>query len=312
MPEKDKSGAVNSIRAMASNSVARLYGGKKPVVGKGQEERSTTAPAARPPTVDDGAHTARTPEPRRVTSEEDTGPAPDDSMEVVSDAAEATPEARPRPSAKAFMVAIGAMIAVAVVVTRACSSDPTTKVESATKAGDSQWKKMDPIEARPLAAIDPKTVPGLAAGIDRERQLSQQVDSISRPLEIPVPIKAVPPPAIAPENAKLQELQQKVQDLTAALDASRKEVESVKKLRPAKTAVKKSVPKLPSVKIMAIARTERCQTCPMLALIDVDGVAQQVGSGDQVKGYTVSVAADRVVLSRNKEQHVFYSLTPPQ
>ncbi len=307
--DNDKSGAVQSIRNMASNSVARLYGGKKNAGAKDQDER----PAAPPPRVraEEDVHVERAQE-RQEARDDSAGAQPGDAMEVVADGADTAPAVPARPPAKAIVVAVAVLVAVGVLLVRACSSDPAPKVESAAKPSTGQWKQFEPNEVRPLAPIDPKAVPGLVAGVDREHQLSQRVSSISRPIEVPPPIKIETPAPSEPENSKIQVLEQKVQTLTKELEVSRKEAETARAQRVPKVSAKKVVAKLPSVKVMAIARTEGCLTCPVLALLDVDGVAQQVGSGDKIKDYTVSVASDRVVLSRNKEQHVFYSLTPPQ
>lgn len=236
--------------------------------------------------------------------------APDDAMEVMQETPDNTSAVPARPPAKAILTAVVALTVVVVLLVLAFSSDTPPKAENAAKSSEGQWKKLEPSEVRPLAPIDPKTVPGLVTGVEREHQMSQRVSSIARPLDVPSPIKVETPPA-DPEQVKIKSLEEQVETLKKELEASRKAVEPSRARPATKAPRKKVIVKLPSVKVMALARTDGCLTCPVLALLNVDGVERQVGSGDQISGYTVSVFSDRVSFMRGKEQHVFYSLTPP-
>lgn len=310
MSDSDKKpGAVQSIRSMASNSVARLYGGKKSPGPKSQGDRTDPPASARPPAAEGAAHAERILD-RADSTHEPPGTAAEDAMEVVQEAPDNVPQVPARPPAKAIWTAVAVLAVATTLLVRTCSSDPPPKVESAVKSSDSQWKQLEPNEVRPLAPIDPKTVPGLVTGVEREHQMNKRVSSIARPLDVPAPIKVEAPPA-DPEQVKIKALEERVETLKKELEASRKAAEPSRARPTTAASRKKVVVKLPSVKVMAIARTDGCLSCPVLALLDVDGVARQVGSGDQISGYTVSVSSDRVALTRNKEQHVFYSLTPP-
>ena len=191
---------------------------------------------------------------------------------------------------------------------RSCG-DATDKKPVATKPADvpAPWVRLESNEVKPLNTILPG--PEAAVGVDREKQIPRMLENLNKPEKPSIPTvgPAAPAAKAEPENTeRTHELDAKVASLTQelnALKAQKAERPQVKKAAARATA--------PVIKILAVARTEKCLSCPLLALLDVDGKTLQVASGDKIKDYTVAVSTDRVVLSRGKENLTFYTIMAP-
>lgn len=224
-----------------------------------------------------------------------------------------------KPSKKAILAVSGVMLLMLIVLLRGCFGGSEKPKEETVKlpAAMEQWRPTEPDAPKPLADINPSMATSLGSGVERERGLKTKVENLTavEPPKTPA-VEAVDTTKTksAPESAKVQELEQKVQELTKALDASKKESENLRKKivkRAGNDAKDGGIRKAPSVKVMAIARTERCQSCPLLALVEMDGAVSQVATGDTVKGYTVGVERDRVTLTKMKQTLTFYSFVAP-
>lgn len=101
-----------------------------------------------------------------------------------------------------------------------------------------------------------------------------------------------------------------IQTIIARLDALEADIQKLKTARqPAKRNGPVKAPQAPTppaIRVSAITRTPDCGLCQPFAIIDAKGKLQQVGNGDTVLGYRVSITDDRVVLSSGKTQFSYF------
>ena len=211
-----------------------------------------------------------------------------------------------RPSKKAMIVAISILVLTAVAFMRSCGNEPD-KAPVATKPVDvtTPWVRLESNDVKPLDTVIPG--PEAAVGVEREKQIPKMLESLNKPEP---PVSAVP---VIPDDKKGPENTERTRELEARVESLTKEIQELKVKKTEKPLAKPRVTRTapPSVKILAIARTEKCLSCPLFALLDVDGKTLQLASGDKIKDYIVAVSTDRVVLSRGKENLTFYSIMAP-
>lgn len=112
-------------------------------------------------------------------------------------------------------------------------------------------------------------------------------------------------------TAQLQEQGGNIQTIISRLDALEADVQKLKTAkRPSATSrvVTKASqePSRPDINVSAITRTAHCSVCQPYALIETQGRREQLGNGDTVLGYRVSIGDDRVILSSGKTQFSYF------
>jgi hypothetical protein len=117
-------------------------------------------------------------------------------------------------------------------------------------------------------------------------------------------------------NGRVDDLNQNVEKLSSQQEEIQKQVaailEKLSKPEPKKMAtVKKDAKPVivvdkPELKLKAITRTPHCESCKPFALVETKKGVAQVGTGDSVSGYAVTVDDDRVLLTKGKTQHSYY------
>lgn len=301
-----------------------VRGGPKPPQGGGGDEAAIAAlfnsdgSFGEPPVTDDfpppgeAAMGAADEHETSIPRNEARAPAPVSAPEVVVAAATATAAAAPAAAPLARIprkVLIGGFVTlllVTVVMARGCLSEPSKPESASAKSAPTPvvpaWTSLEVKGTRPLTEVP--VLPALSAGVERERNLGKELDSVLKPPEAPKEALTQVDQERLKSLQTIKDLETKLAEASQRLEEQKKQNEALKKQAGAK---KPATVRKPTVRVMAIAKTERCRSCPLLALLDVDGSVQQVAPGDKLAGYVVAIEPDRVLLTKNRETLTFYS-----
>lgn len=212
------------------------------------------------------------------------------------------------------------------------SAEPTP-VEPGNSKDD--WIKVKTPEALPSFSTPPlgdqeRVPPELLSGVDRARIVQDtaantvvapttetraisETSIASTPANTAgeTPAAASTSPAPGKTESAIEEIRTSIKATATAVAVLNERVDTIQKevegLKAQRTATRRSaVSDKPKMELKAITRTPGCSTCRPFALVKVLDGFRQVGTGDSLHGYTVSVEDDHVLLTKGKLQHSYY------